>query len=229
MSLNNQVAAIDEADNPAGAISLIAEQVADIEAQIKKCLALFTNQNEIGKWCKGILGIGPVIAAGLFAHIDIAKAKSAASIWRFAGLDPTQTWEKGKSRPWNADLKGLCWNIGECFVKVSGNPKSLYGRLYKERKAAEVKLNDEGAFREQVTKALARRKYGQSTEVYKAHAAGKLPKAHIHARAKRYAVKMFLSHYWEALYFFTYHKEAPPPYIIVFGGHKDYISWKEAL
>lgn len=50
-----------------------------------------------------------------------------------------------------------------------------------------------------------------------------LPPAHIHARAKRYAVKLFLSHFHEAMYRDAFGKAPPVPYIIEHGGHKDII------
>src|SRR3990172_6227412 len=144
-----------------------------LEANIKKALDIYTDNHYMGQWAKSIHGIGPIIAAGLLAHIDIEKAPTAGAIWRYAGLDPSKKWigsedakqiikdvllgnkvitgehvgaiaskanmkteslamlatnEKGKitkdslasaiaKRPWNADLKVLCWIIGESFVK----------------------------------------------------------------------------------------------------------------
>jgi hypothetical protein len=54
-----------------------------------------------------------------------------------------------------------------------------------------------------------------------------LPPAHIHARARRYVSRMFLSHYFEANYWLEYKKLAPIPYILEHpkeqsGGHAHY-------
>ena len=59
----------------------------------------------------------------------------ASGIDASAGLDPTVTWGKGERRPWNAELKVLCWKLGDSFVKVSNKEGALYGRIYRERKA----------------------------------------------------------------------------------------------
>ena len=75
----------------------------------------------IGPWAMATIGVGPVICAGVIARIDIHRAPTVGHIWRFAGLDPTQKWEKGKKRPWNTDLKRICWLLGESFVKVINN------------------------------------------------------------------------------------------------------------
>lgn len=49
-----------------------------------------------------------------------------------------------------------------------------------------------------------------------------LPPAHIVARARRYAMKMFLSHLHEVWYEHHFQKRAPTPFIIEHGGHVHY-------
>ena len=206
-------------DEPNRLLGWFAEQHKLIEANIRKALDIYTDNDVIGIWCKSITGIGPVIAAGLLAHIDITKAPTAGAIWKFAGLDPSSIWDKGQKRPWNADLKVLCWKIGESFVKVSTNEKDFYGKFYVERKAFETAENEKGAYKEQAEKVLARKKIGKDTIAYSWYIQGKLPPGHIHARAKRYAVKLFLSHFFEKLYEHHYNKKAPEPYCFAHLGH----------
>jgi hypothetical protein len=165
-----------------------------LEAQIRRALGVYAESQDLGKWAMAQVGIGPVIAAGLLAHIDLEKAPTVGHIWRFAGLDPTMIWEKGKKRPFNASLKTLCWKIGESFVKVSGRADAVYAQIYKKRKELEIERNERGEFAEQAAKMLATRPTHAQRSIY---ALGKLPDGHIHARAKRYAVKLFLAHYWE--------------------------------
>ena len=50
-----------------------------------------------------------------------------------------------------------------------------------------------------------------------------LPPAHIHARARRYAVKLFLAHYHEVAYWHEFGKRSATPYAIAILGHADYI------
>ena len=196
-----------------------ADQHRMLENNIKKALDIYTDNQEIGVWCKGITGIGPVIAAGLLAHIDITKAPTVGSIWKFAGLDPSSKWEKGQKRPWNADLKVLCWKIGESFVKVSGNENDFYGKIYIERKAQELLANERGDYKEKAEAVLKAKKIGKDTTAYEWYSQGKLPPAHIHARAKRYAVKLFLSHFFEMSYEHHYGKKAPEAYCFAHLGH----------
>lgn len=214
----NQIRSMEDKE-PTALIGGIFESMERVEKRIQKGLDYYSDTVPLGKWAKDVVGIGPVIASGLLAHISIEKAHSAASIWRFAGLDPTSVWNKGEKRPHNAKLKTLCWKIGESFVKVSGNPKSLYGNLYLQRKALEQQHNDGGLFVEQAKAKLEKFKIGKDTDAYKSYVIGKLPPAHIHARAKRWVVKIFLCHYFEAGCRLVLKKEPPTIYSIAMLQH----------
>ncbi len=207
-----------EGEEPGELLSFFAGQHRVLENNIKRALDIYTSNHVIGRWLKSITGIGPVIAAGLLAHIDIRKAPTCGAIWRFAGLDPSATWGKGEKRPWNARLKVLCWKIGESFVKVSGNDSDVYGKVWRARKEQETRKNEAGEYADQAKAILAAKKIGKDTEAYKALSVGKLPPGQIHARAKRYAVKLFLSHLFEV---WRKHEglEAPEPYCFAHLGH----------
>src|SRR5581483_306407 len=64
------------------------DQSETMEAQIKRALEVYTETNIVGRWARSNTGIGPVIAAGLMAHIDIKRCPTAGHIWSFAGLEP---------------------------------------------------------------------------------------------------------------------------------------------
>jgi len=216
----NQVRAEDEVDNPAGLLSWTAENMRLIENGIKKALSHAILDYPVTKWCLSVCGIGPVITAGLLAHIDFNKAPTPSHIWRFAGLDPTIKWEKGKPRPFNMKLKTLCaFKIGESFVKVQNNEKDFYGKLYRQRKDEEVEKNLIGGFGEQAKKVLEEKSYKKATVAKDKYEAGMLPDAHLHARARRYAVTMFLAHYHLVGYWLQFNKLPPKPYAIEHLGH----------
>ena len=217
---NNQVRSIVklETKEPHLILRWLAEQSDLLETSIKAALDKYSAAHPIGERMRTVKGVGPVIAAGLLAHIDIHEAETAGSIWRFAGLDPTSHWGKGKKRPFNAKLKTLTWKLGESFVKVSGKDDAFYGKLYVDRKQIEIEKNEAGDFADQAKEKLDKHKIGKTTDAYKAYSIGKLPKAHIHARAKRYAVKMFLSHLHEVWY--AHEIGTPPaPYVMAHAGH----------
>ena len=195
-----------------------------IENQLSKVLDTYGDGFELGQWARSIHGIGPVITAGLLAHIDLDRAKTPAGIWRFAGLDPTVSWDKNEKRPWNAQLKTLCHKIGVSFEKVKNNDKDYYGHMMEERKQYEIANNESGKYAETAEKTLATGSYKKDTNAKKAYEKGKLPDGQIRMRALRWATKLFLSHYWHVGYEIQ-HKTAPPkPWIIAIGGHQDFIA-----
>jgi len=332
---DNQVRSMTQDEEPHETIGFFGDQMRALEGQIKRVLDDWTATQALSVWAKGITGIGPVIAAGLLAHIDITKAPTAGHIWRYAGLDPTISWrssddcrklvseafakhdnqldaitalsnefnrsvpnllnlseaewdyddekdsdggpafiiiekiiqsnlaKKLAKRPWNASLKLVCWKLGESFVKVSGNEKDVYGKIYVSRKQYEIERNeavneitgvvptitaDQGLANSRngvyvgpdgevsiagawyvggnaiaAAQTLAKKRIGKDTDAYKAYSKGKLPPAHIHARAKRYAVKMFLSHYQEVGYKLEFGKAPPAPYPMAILGHGHYM------
>jgi hypothetical protein len=248
------------------------------EGSIKSALESYANAQIPGRWAMSIVGIGPVIAAGLLAHIDIRKARTAGAIWRFAGLDPSNEWmsaeqartlvgemwtgdpdadvvtiatrlkrrldsfqrlaadrktgkitktslEKAAARrPWNARLKVLAWKIGESFVKQQAHASDFYGKLYVQRKAQEALRNEEGRFADQAAAILKRKRIGKDTIAYSWYIQGKLPPAQIHARAKRWAVKLFLAHYQHVAFEATMGTPPPKPYVLTHvPGHQDHI------
>lgn len=218
-----QVRALSGTAEPHSVIEWLATQSRTLENQVKGALDRYTDAHPVGQWMKSVKGIGPVLSAGCLAHIDITRAPTAGHIWRFAGLDPTVTWNKGEKRPWNADLKTLMWKVGESFVKVSGGEEpGYYGLVYKSRKEFEQERNDSGALAEQAKAALAKKNFRADTQAKKFYLEGKLPPAHVHRRATRYAVKRFLSDLHTAWYWEHYKTLAPLPYVITHGGHAHY-------
>jgi hypothetical protein len=257
IAAGNQIRAMSDSEEPVLLLHWLADQNAILEAQVKRALDKYSLGSPTGEWARGILGVGPVICAGLLAHIDIQKAPTAGHIWNFAGLNPGVEWAKGRKRPWNADLKTLCWKLGESFVKVSGNPKSFYGGIFKERKAQELARNVAGELAEQAADKLGRFKIGKTTQAHAFYAGrlpvtvwdgwsdltppqqaarvkammldpgvgtAMLPPAHIHARAKRWAVKLFLSHLHAIWYENVTGQKAPVPYAIAHLGHAHLIA-----
>ncbi len=259
------------------------------ERKVQAALAAYSQGQEVGRWAQSQVGIGPIISAGLLAHIDVRRAKTAGAVWRFAGLDVGNPWigaeeargivrgvlgetDRGKLgheqisalalsvgrgpesmyrahaflkkidedevsddgryemtrteaanalavRPWNAKLKVLCWKIGESFNKTQNRDDDFYGHLLAERKALEVQRNEAGDFLDQAVDKLEKYNIGKSTEAYKWYDKGMLPPAHLQARAKRWVVKLFISHWHEVQYQVVMGTLPPKPYAIDILGH----------
>ena len=265
IATNNQIRGIERGGfEPHEVIRLTFDNTKQIENNIKNCLGRFAARYAIGNWMQSIVGIGPVISAGLLAHFDIRKAPYPGHFISFAGMNPDAVWEKGCKRPWNADLKTLCcFKLGECFVKVQNHKDDFYGKIFKGHKDELVEQNLQGKFQDVATQILKDKKFNKSTDAYKWYSGrykpmeiveyqnklaaaerlreeevvdvqssevGKpelydegegvpmLPPAHLHARARRSAVKMFVYHLHEMMAADYRPEETyPDPYIMAHG------------
>ena len=179
---DNNALALKKDEEPHEFVEWLGGQQGILEAEIQKVLSDYSLRSDAGRWLRSLTGIGPVIAAGLLAHIDIHRARTAGQIWRFAGLDPTVTWERGQKRPWNGRLKVLAWKAGESFTKQSGRPClpgkaeqegvqtrcvegcMNYGHVYLSRKRRETDKNLNGDFADQAAASLAGKRFGKDTD-----------------------------------------------------------------
>lgn len=303
----NQERALDASEEPHEIISWLSNQNKTFEGQIKRVLDAWAHAQREGEWLYSITGVGPIVSAGLMAHVDITKAPHATHIWSFAGYSTRQNWlgkakakefvdrrvavnmplediiidaaaatgmgastimrfattdRDGKPtkltptsltnsvarRPWNNELKTLCWKMGEVFTKFSTHPNDIYGKVWMKWKAYETVKNRNGEFVAKAENILKTVNIGKSTDAYLYNSgcltaeaaeelsltpiasrssklrqlAGKpgsgvpmLTPNHIHSRAKRYAVKMFLSHYHEVAYTMHFGQEPTKPYVFV--------------
>ena len=125
--------------------------------------------------------------------------------------------------PYNIKLKVLMWKIGESFVKVS-NRGSLYGSLYKERKEYETKKNENLEYKDQAARAIRNKNFNKNSIAYSYYIKGMLPPAQIAARAKRWTVKIFVEHVFEAMYIYKHGELPPTVFPISRLGHVDYIE-----
>jgi hypothetical protein len=215
----HQERTLAKSEEPHSILTWLTSQRGTLEKQIARALDVYSNGQPAGAWARSITGIGPIIASGLIANINIEKAPTVGHIWNYAGLNPTITWNKGEKRPWNGSLKRLCWIIGESFVKVSYLESDVYGKMYLKRKEYEAIKNDAGEYAEQAANALKVKKFRDDTKAKEFYLKGLLPPGHLHSRAKRYAVKIFLSHLHYVMFELKYNMRPPKPFVIEHMGH----------
>jgi len=249
---------LSENQEPHDILQWLLVQRDTLEKQIARSLDRYSAGKKAGLWARSIVGIGPIVAAGLIAHIHVGywcetchgidkddcarrqrnpKLKlpkhgftqavacpTVGHVWRFAGLDPTNKWKEGQKRPWNAQLKTLCWKIGESFVKVSNHEDDIYGKIYAQRKQLENERNEAGQFAEQAAASLKAKRYGADTDARKHYEAGRLPPARIHLRSQRVAVKLFLAHLHHVMYEIEFHEPPPMPFILTQPGHVHFLA-----
>lgn len=125
----------------------------------------------------------------------------------------------------NNTFKTMCWNLGESFNKQVNRKTDVYGKLIAIRKAYEMANNDAGKYEKRAKEVINNMwPKVQEKDFYKTLKEGKLPQWMIHARSKRWATKIFLSHYFDVTYRLYNNEEPPLPYAMSHLGHKDFIK-----
>lgn len=217
-----QVRTSQEQGEPNQLLAWMYDNYERLEGDIRLAMRAWVDTKQEGRWLMSLVGIGPVLAAGHMAHIDIMRADSPAHIWSLAGANPLATWKKGQKRPWNAQLKVLRWKAGKSFVKSSGSERSQYGPIYRARKDYETTRNELFLYREQAERILAERSFREDTTAFSYYVRGMLPPGHIQARVERYVAKTFLADLWSVLWDIYRPNEAKPDaYAIAHLGHAE--------
>jgi hypothetical protein len=212
----NRKRAATTSGEPAALIGWVNDAMIRFEGVLKTALGEFAAQYTVGQWIQSLFGFGPVISAAMLASFDIRKAPTVGGFWRFAGLDPTLEWKKGQKRPYNAKLKAICaYRVGETQVKFWNDERCYYGQLMQAKKRELEALNAAGKFSEtaqqQVEAATPKVKALDRYKLYWVE--GVLAPLQIHARARRWAVKLFLSHLHHVMYRDYHDADPPAPFI----------------
>lgn len=165
------------------------------------------------EWLKDVKGIGPILAAGLIAHIeDVKRFATMSKLWKYAGLSVdddgrSERLVKGKTLNYDPKFKKFMWLVGSSFVKVKGPGRELYldsRELYDKKWKTSKDCGSVGC---------------------KSKGEGACMDGHKHAAARRRTAKIFLG----AVYMKWREIEGLPaehPYIIGRDGHSHIIDAK---
>lgn len=88
----HQIRQLAKSGEPHAILEWLKNQRTTLEKQIAGALDIYSANQLAGRWARSIVGIGPVISAGLLANLDRDPPESVGAWWRFAGLDPTVKW-----------------------------------------------------------------------------------------------------------------------------------------
>lgn len=154
-----------EEATPSALLNFTRDHAWRLETVIKTSMKHYALSRPVGVWLMGVHGIGPVLAAGLLSHLDVTKAKSAASFWRFAGMDPTVAWEgKAAVRAFVdaqvAQADTLEEAVAQCARLKGRNAASLLHQATTKPDGTPKKLTVES-----ITKALSRQPWNAQLKV----------------------------------------------------------------
>lgn len=91
---NNRIKSMEV--EPTGALKWLSGLCGGAEDTIAGVLGTYAERFPAGRWAMDQYGVGPIIAAGLLAHIDINKCPYASHIHSYAGLIKDLKWYKTK-------------------------------------------------------------------------------------------------------------------------------------
>lgn len=191
------IEAIANNGEPNSYIDRILAATESVDLIVKRPLSNYVNNTVVGKWAMSQVGVGPVFTAGLMSYVDVTKAKTATSVWRYAGFDPV--FNSNPRMSYNGDLKNVCLKIGQSFSRHSTKKNCFYGKLYLQDKARRIRNNDNGEYSEQAFEALMNVN-SKNKDTIAVLQSGKLPDEQIEQQSRRFAVKIFLSHYHTIAY-----------------------------
>ena len=116
-------------------IQYLFERVSDIENYLTETITEEIQLHEMWPWLESVKGVGPGLAASLLAYLDIEKAPTVSSLWKYCGQGVTDGQRdrprKGEKLAYNAKVKRVCYLIATSFLRSS----SPYRDEYDEAKA----------------------------------------------------------------------------------------------
>jgi hypothetical protein len=186
----------------------------DLEKELSSFIGDVIKDHPMATYLLEIKGIGVVLTGGILAYFDPYKADHISGFWKYAGLHveggKAPKRKRGKKIEYNPKVKTLCWKIADSFIKHR-TPK--YRDIYDSEK---IKQN------KKLGNPLENPKNcPMYEECRKRVKTKKLPcKMHIHLRAMRKMVKIFLGDLWLE---WRQVEDLPitPPY-----PHRDDSNWK---
>jgi len=157
--------------------------------QVKELL----KDHPIWEYCEKVKGMGPVAALTFLGYINPYEAVSAGKVWAYFGFTPESKLKSGKKANFNPEAKGRAWLIARNVI-MAKDP--YYFPLYQKKK--EYYMQRMGEYIEHAEKCP---EFEECMRRLKAKAGrlGRAPKkppcrAHIDNRAKRWLIKLILSH-----------------------------------
>lgn len=169
----------------------VLKELDEFEGRITDLLQDHMKIHPAYPWFSQIKGIGLENIGKVVGLINIEKAPTISSLWKFAGyaveinqesgIGTAMKLHKGEKAEFNKTLKVMCWRLGGSLMRAQGSFYDFYLQA-KEKEEAKAARNGKS-----IVSAVKRAEL--PTEIFAAH---------IHNRALRKMIKMFLAMLWMA-------------------------------
>lgn len=195
----------------------VLEQLQGVEDFITRRVAAYVKAHPAQPWFSRVKGIGEENIAKIIGLVDITRANSVSSLWKFAGFDVqnghSPKRQAGQKLSYNSQLRSMCWRVASSLLKANGK---FYDYYLKEKAAYVARYEREG---KKIVKATELpKKEGKHYEP-----ADMISEGHVHNQALRKMAKLFLSCLWHV----WRENEGLPtrvPYAVEYQGHTHIID-----
>ncbi len=199
----------------------LLEELQGLEERIDKRIAGLLEEHPAYPWFSQVKGVGPENIAKVIGFIDIEKAPTISSLWKYCGMHVVDGKapkpQQGQKLEYNKTLRTMCWRLATSLMKAKGlffgyylQEKQKYVERYR-REGVKIVPSDELPTRVENGK---RKKYEPE---------GTISEGHVHNQALRKMIKLFLACLW-----LEWRKAAElavrSPYVIEKMGHTTFID-----
>ena len=131
-------------------------------------------------WGSKVKGCGPMVLGAVMSRVDIKRVNTVSAMWAHFGFAPGQHRVKGEKLTYDAIGKTWCWRMGKQLMMANG----IFKAVYDKRRAYE---EGQAVVRGQLVVTAKKGKEVKENEI---------TTLHVHNRAERYMIKMFLACLW---------------------------------
>jgi len=106
------------------------ERLVALEKFVDDRIAELVKHHPAYPWFSQVKGVGKENIAKVIGLIDIEKADTVSSLWKFAGFAPvdgkSERRQKGEKLHYNSQLRSMCWRLATSLLKAKGKFYDYY-------------------------------------------------------------------------------------------------------
>jgi len=160
----------------------VFDELVSIEDQVEAPIQAWARRSRVyQEWGRYVKGCGPMLLGAIMTRTDIRRVSTVSAMWAHFGFAPGQRRRKGQKLDYDPVGRTWCWRLGSQFLRYDGSFRAVYDK----RKAYE--LAQAAARGQEVVPA----RKGQEVDEAKV-----MTQKHVHNRALRYTIKLFLACLW---------------------------------
>ena len=202
----------------------LLEELEGLEKRVDKRIADLLQDHIAYHWFSQVKGIGPENIAKVVGFIDIERAQTISSLWKYSGMHVVDGKAPrphiGQKLEYNKTLRTMCWRMATSLMKAKG----LFFDYYLAEKQKYVERYAREGVKIVPSAKLPTRAENGKRKKYEPE--GIISEKHVHMQALRKMIKLFLGCLW-LVWREAAQLPVRSPYVIDKMGHTTLIDpWK---